>query len=234
MGRDDGGDDAALRGAGGLNVPPGREDALRQLAACPTGWPADRRLPWGLGGIRRARIRDGLGCGAAGRAGPEGCAMDRSRYPRGGGSVPGHPAQGAVPEAMPLPAGAPPAIWELLGPAARPAGRHSPRRLLPRLLLGADGGADRGRGDERGLDGRACRRHLPGEDLALWEGPRDCLRHWACRPGAVRAEPPRSGPWPAWYGHDADGLVGLGPWHEEFAQAGWRSEGCLTVAVGDE
>ena len=147
----------------GEATPAGRDRALR------------RRLPGhldrgGAGRLRALRARRGRSRSTPSRgttAGP---------YLAGGviiaaAALPAHPAEGRLPAQVPQPVDVP--AQALAARAGRRAADgHRARRLVRRLLLGADGGAVRARGDEPRLDGLHRRPDRDREAPALAGGSR--------------------------------------------------------------
>src|SRR5947207_5499040 len=106
----------------------------------------------------------------------------RDRYRR---DLPVHAAQGHMPWSMPVATGFHPDArfcWRSAG--SRPGG-YVTWSLLPRLLLGADGGARGPRADEHRVDGAVRRHLLHREERPFWRGRAQA--RWRCmhhrRPG---------------------------------------------------
>ena len=79
--------------------------------------------------------------------------VPRRRHRPRGGRLPAHPAEGRLPAALPKPVHVPDEALAAGAAAAACAWGSIARRLVHRLLLGADGGAVRARRDEPRLDG---------------------------------------------------------------------------------
>ena len=171
LGRDDGGDDVPVDRADGADVRgtsarPAREGDAGGVGRAPA-FVGGYLLLWGAAGPR------GL-CRAEARAPARRrlLRLGQRRPLDGGGRARGrrglrvHAVEVRLPAALPEPARLP-----RRGVARRPGRRATDgrrtRRLVPRLLLAADGGAVRARRDERGVDGGHRGADRGGEAPAL-------------------------------------------------------------------
>src|SRR6266851_5514376 len=198
----DGRHDVPIRGANGRAV---RQD-LHRFPACPNRR-ADGRLSRCLGRCGLACVRAGLAYRVADRqASWRGACPGRSSVRRLRG-VPAELAEGSLSGALPFPACAAVALRLVPGQVPRSAGRCPSRRVLPGLLLGADGDPHRGGHDEYPGHGRSCGPGADREDLGTRPGGRPT--GWGSCPRASGSHHlvPLARPWPARRPCDDDALT---------------------------